>query len=282
MQAPNSNNYSISPSEEYARRLFLNDPFMSINEVARVLDQKGLGMHKHELGRVRREVKERITAAQQGQAQTPQLWKAPYIRRNGKPQYPVEIVPAPIISKPEPEPLPFNPPRIAKSAPPTEESSEPKVVKFPDPTPAKAEEPQRQQVVKVAPAVPVKNRAEALKFKEVKKSWLESWLLDHPEASINKARQAVLGQFQETLSTDCIVELVRMVRAVAGQGAQHPQEEKPKLTLDKPLTDEEQEMEGFSFDGSLIKIIEAARRAGITKLELMDNGHYAVQVHGQG
>lgn len=229
-------------AEAEARRLFLDDPGRSIDEVARDLNRRGLGLKKHVLSNIRHSVRAVIDQAHHA---TP-----PIVRRRD----PFQVSPRVQIVTPVKSPEPFDPPRIVQIA---------KAVELP-PVPAPpvvtpiSEPPAPTAPVEAAqvPAVPLEER----------KRWLEDWLLEHPDASVPKAREALLKQFGMTMGTTAISDLVKTVRALHQPPALQPE---PEVVVESGK--------------SSLKIVEIADLAhamkvlGVRKIEL-HGLHYVVDL----
>jgi hypothetical protein len=229
----------MAPALDRARQLFFDDPSLSISEAARTLSNQRLGVATDVLSRIRTEVRQKI----QNLHEKPK-WVEPLIRRQPRPE------PAKVVA-------PFNPPRLVLAQKP-----EPEVK--PEPEPVEPEPAPKQEVSAPAPEPAPEIKVE--ETTETRRRWLEDWMLDHPKASVNKARDALRDHFGRTLSTTAIAEVVRIVHDSAGlvpKPVQRPEPEQSSL---------------LPYAAQVADVIHRARYLGIRKLELVDGGHYEVDL----
>lgn len=236
---------TVGSAESTARRLFLDDPGRSIDEVARELSNSGLGLKKDILSRIRYDVRRAIDGGLQPK-HTP-----PLLRRRNPFDPKVQVInPVPAV-----RPEPFNPPRLIPiktmiELPPV--SPPPVVHAVPNPPTPPAPEPEAEK-----PTAPLEDR----------KRWLEDWLLENPDASVTKAREALHRQFGITMSTTTISDLVKTVRALREPD---PAPRMPERTAEAP---------GSNFI-EIADLAHAMRGLGVKRIELVGL-HYIIEFEGR-
>lgn len=163
--------------------MFFEDPSLSINDVAAVLDKKHIGLRRDDLSRIRQEVRGKVAAGGNNPnspvlAVSPQTAQRiqPLIRRHGNPPPPPTPMPSVTVKTVQPS-EPFNPPRIE-----TPKATD--IMNVASTTLAGQDTKQEE--------VSVHKHA----TQEERLKWLEDWLLDNvEEASVGKARVAMLKKF---------------------------------------------------------------------------------------
>jgi hypothetical protein len=182
--------------EKEARRLLFDDPDLSIDEVARTLDKARLPLGKDAISRIRLEVRRSITN------EKPMASIHPFVRRRDPFQPAVKVT---VINATSPAPEPFNPPRWVNSTP----AATPKPVV----RPAQAQTPALPKELNVKP-VEDQKAAQPEVTTEEKRRWLDDWLLEHPTATVTKAREALHAKFGSALGTTYISETVKVAHSL--------------------------------------------------------------------
>lgn len=245
---------ATTPNVVEAEQLLLNDPTLSIDELARALNKMGKGLHKSVLTTVRQEVRRRLNAAASGAearvfgAPTGKKWERP-IDAKPEVEFKTKVVrPTPPIPKlpPLPQPEPFNPPRLAV-APEA-------VVPTPEEKPAEGGST------------------------DERKRWLDDWLLEHAEeASTVKAREALKAQFGMALQNNYISGRVAIAKSLAPP--------KPTVEAKSPGPGPVEEVKTTpaptgSPEPTIGAAIQMLKRLGVKRVEITPNGHYRVELEG--
>lgn len=247
-------------AEAVARSFFLENPGLSIDDVARALSKAGKGLSKDSISGIRMEVRRQIEASHNNTNRTQQ----PFIRRKNPFDPKVQIInPVPkAVQHP-----PFNPPRLATPL-------------APEPIAAVVPRVLTQKVTEVGPmpvtappvqaATPVLPEKDPDVFREEKQKWLADWLLEHPGASNGKARAALREQFGSTLNSDYIREQVSMVQEVAGI-----QKKAKPVVADHPsavLAPQGMEIR------EVADLVHAMKLLGVKKIELKNRFSYVIDL----
>lgn len=195
----------------HARRLFLDDPSLSIDEVARALSNEGLGISKDTISGIRREVRQLITAA--GQQSGTQRVVLPFVRRREKNGQlsPITVEVRPQMVQHIQETLGAVPGGTIPGAQDHRVGSE---TAQPATGSIKTTAPAAEPVS--VPEQPLLCEQMAASTTQERRQWLETWMLEHPQATVNEAREALRGHFQVTLGTPIIAEVVRLTHEAAG------------------------------------------------------------------
>ena len=276
----------MSKNEELARDLLYENPSLSIDDLARELTSKGVALHKPEISRIRHEVRASIDRAktslkaveahQRSRTSSPTV----FVRKAGEAQ-----------ARPVQPKAPFNPPRLVVApSPAPEPTAVPSVVTEPSPVsqppagaptveitaeiirpPAEPSTITVNSLLATAPEWVREGRDEkvhrpgpvpGLPTLAERKRWLEGWVLEHPNASVGKARQALREHFGMTMGTELIAEIVKIGQEL--HRAQYPEPEPEPVKKFDPIN-------------QIAAIAQALRDAGIKKIEMV-GGHFIIEM----
>jgi hypothetical protein len=220
---------AASTGAEIARRLFMDDPTLSIHDVARALDKEGCALGTDLITSIRREVRQKIDAAHHGDRKWPQplIRRAPEVQIVNplpKPRFnvtPVVPVPKPVEAKP-----------LEAKAPPEPQQ----------PTPPPLGEPTTEQ----------------------KRNWLDDWLLEHPDASVPRARVALQTKFGSALSTTYIADRVKLIREA----------QKPEAAIHADSTPTP---ESVPRGAAVADLAHRMKALGVSKMEIVGD-HYRIEL----
>ena len=250
-------------AEETCRRLFQEEPGLSIGNAARQLANSGVPLATDTISRIRQSVRAAIERAQQPATYAPLRSERAYPPR----PYPVRAAATPppvppIIRRKEP----FNPPRMAQE--PAREVAVPVVA------------------VAVKEAAPVSAAGTSRVIPEVKsstpaerKKWFEDYALENPKISAGTGRKVLLEHFGVSLGTTTVAEIIKAARDVHGiapksviQTPVVPAFISPPVVSAKVAPVAAAPTGDFGFAAKMIKeLASRMREIGVTKLELVGN-----------
>lgn len=212
----------ILVAEQFAREFLLDHPHASVDTIAREVEKRCThALHKTAISRIKREVTEQITAAQNGTVQgyaskaLPAVKNAhpPIVRKRGQP---IELAHA--RNETPKAPPPFNPPRIHISQNDPERDTtvsdalqQASEAAPPQPTTPEAPPLAPSQAVAEWPPAHDPRWNKALKEK-----WLYGYLEKHPEATLQFVTAELKKLAGSSLWAPEVATALRIARGVAG------------------------------------------------------------------
>lgn len=122
------------------------------------------------------------------------------------------------------------------------------------------------------------NSEEARSTKPARVSFLETWALDHPNGTIEEARQAIKARFGMAIGTREISDVMKMTKALH-DGKQVKQTREPKQILEQPrqVVGSPSHHDSFLHD-QILEWSVVMKAHGVKAIEVMSDGRIRVEL----